>query len=70
MKNIPISVKIITRQIFDVEGEMKALKIGTIGVGLQGEMHIKCLKTLPNVETTAIADNKQGCGRWGRDAVR
>ena len=35
---------------------MRVLRIGTIGVGLQGETHVKCLKALPNAEVIAIAD--------------
>jgi len=32
------------------------LRMGVIGVGIQGETHVKCLSSLPNVKVVAIAD--------------
>ena len=35
-------------------------RVGIIGVGLQGQIHLKCYRTLPEVEVAAIADVNDG----------
>ncbi len=43
---------------------MRRVKLGVIGVGIQGEGHVICIKSLPNAELIAIADVDEKRARY------
>ncbi len=43
---------------------MRKIRIGVVGVGIQGEAHVMCLKSLHNVELIGIADVNEKRARY------